>query len=68
MLLSFFIILRITVTLVIMLEDDDNISNIYRYILKISNIKIKLFNFIVLFTTLIVILRYSSDELYNIST
>jgi len=67
MLLSFFIILRITVALAIILEDSDDIFDIPRYVLKISNIRTRLFNSAVLFTALIAMLRHSSGDDYDIS-
>ena len=67
MLLSSFIVLRIAVALAIMLEDGGDISDILGYVLKTSNVGTRLFGSAVLFTILIVMLRHSSGDDYDIS-
>ena len=67
MLLSFFIVLWITVTLAIMLENNDNISDILGYVPKTSNVGTRSFGPTVSFTALTVMLRHSSDNDYGIS-
>ena len=50
-----------------MLGDDNNISDILGYVLKISNVRTRLFNSVVLFTVLIVMLRHSLGDNCGIS-
>jgi len=50
-----------------MLGDGGDISDILGYVLKMSNVRTRLFDSAVLFTALITMLRHSSDNDYDIS-